>query len=70
LLNFGLKIVIVGTEKFEGRTRELVENLPDLALLIFSCPTFPNLLQCMSPLMADVVDKLADEGRVDLYQCL
>ena len=45
LFNFGLKIGIVRTVKFEGRIRELVENLPDLASLIFACPTFSNLLQ-------------------------
>jgi hypothetical protein len=34
LRNFGLKVGMVGTVKFEGRIRELVENLPDLAVLI------------------------------------
>ena len=34
LCNFGLKVGMVGTVKFEGRNRELVENLPDLAVLI------------------------------------
>ena len=34
LRNFGLKVGIVGTVKFEGRIRELVENLPDLAELV------------------------------------
>jgi transposase len=33
LRNFGLK-VLVGTVKFEARIKELVENLPDLALLV------------------------------------
>jgi hypothetical protein len=46
LRNFGLKIGIAGTVKFEGRNRELVENPPDFAVLIFPCPTFPTLLQC------------------------
>jgi transposase len=32
--NFGLKVGMVGTVKFEGRIKELVENLPDLAILI------------------------------------
>jgi transposase len=31
LRNFGLKVGMVGTVKFEARIRELVENLPDLA---------------------------------------
>jgi transposase len=31
LRNFGLKLGMVGTVRFEARTRELVENLPDLA---------------------------------------
>src|SRR5258706_14447926 len=34
LRNFGLKVGIVGTAKFEARIKELVENLPDLAVLV------------------------------------
>jgi transposase len=34
LRNFGLKVGMVGTAKFEARIKELVENLPDLAVLI------------------------------------
>ena len=34
LRNFGLKVGVVGTVKFEARIRELVENLPDLAVLM------------------------------------
>src|SRR5262245_50494124 len=34
LRNFGLKVGVVGTAKFEARIRELVENLPDLAVLV------------------------------------
>src|SRR5947199_3563482 len=34
LRNFGLKVGMVGTAKFEARLRELVENLPDLAVLV------------------------------------
>jgi transposase len=34
LRNFGLKVGMVGTGKFEARIRELVENLPDLAMLV------------------------------------
>jgi transposase len=34
LRNFGLKVGVVGTVRFEARIRELVENLPDLAALI------------------------------------
>jgi transposase len=34
LRNFGLKVGVVGTVKFEARVRELVENLPDLAELV------------------------------------
>src|SRR5450432_2196741 len=34
LRNFGLKVVVVRTVKFEARIRELVENLPDLAELV------------------------------------
>ena len=32
--NFGLKVGIVGTVKFEARIKELVESLPDLAALV------------------------------------
>ena len=34
LRNFGLKVGMVGTVKFEARIKELVENLPDVAVLI------------------------------------
>ena len=34
LRNFGLKVGIVGKLKFEARIRELVESLPDLAVLV------------------------------------
>src|SRR5438045_491969 len=34
LRNFGLKVGMVGTVKFEARIKELVENVPDLAVLI------------------------------------
>src|SRR5258707_7060924 len=34
LRNFGLKMGMIGTVKFETRIRELVENLPDLAVLV------------------------------------
>jgi transposase len=34
LRNFGLKVGMVGNVKFEGRIKELVENLPDLAVLV------------------------------------
>ena len=41
LRNFGLKVGMVGTVKFEARIKELVENLTDLAVLIeplLECP--------------------------------
>jgi len=34
LRNFGLKVGMIGTVKFEARIRELVGNLPDLAVLV------------------------------------
>jgi transposase len=34
LRNFGFKVGVVGTVKFEARIKELVENVPDLALLV------------------------------------
>ena len=32
--NFGLKVGIVGQAKFDARIKELVEDLPDLAVLV------------------------------------
>jgi transposase len=34
LRNFGLKVGMVGTARFEGRVQELVETIPDLAVLV------------------------------------
>ena len=34
LRNFGLKVGVVGTVKFEARIKELVEGAPDLAVLV------------------------------------
>jgi hypothetical protein len=34
LRNFGLKVGMVGTVRFEARIQELVENLPDMAALV------------------------------------
>ena len=34
LRNFGLKVGMVGAAKFEARIKELVENIPDLAILV------------------------------------
>ena len=34
LRNFGLKVGMVGKVKFEARVKELVENFPDLAVLV------------------------------------
>jgi transposase len=34
LRNFGLKVGVVGTVKFEARIKELVENIPDLTTLV------------------------------------
>jgi transposase len=34
LRNFGLKVGMVGTTRFEARIRELVEDLPDLVVLV------------------------------------
>jgi transposase len=34
LRNFGLKVGMVGKAKFEARIKELLENLPDLAILV------------------------------------
>jgi transposase len=34
LRNFGLKVGMVGTVKFEARIKQLIENLPDVAVLV------------------------------------
>ena len=34
LRNFGLKVGMVGKVRFEARIQELVENFPDLAVLV------------------------------------
>src|SRR5437588_2092599 len=34
LRNFGLKVVMAGATKLEGRIKELIEHLPDLAVLV------------------------------------
>ena len=34
LRNFGLKVGVVGTVKFEARVKDLVDNFPDLATLV------------------------------------
>ena len=34
LRNFGLKVGVVGTVKFEARIKELIENVPDLVVLV------------------------------------
>ena len=39
LRNFGLKVGVVGTVKFEARIKELVEDVPDLAVLVEPLPT-------------------------------
>src|SRR5665811_96737 len=36
LRNFGLKVGVVGKVKFEARIKDLVENIPDLAVLVES----------------------------------
>ena len=42
LRNFGLKVGMVGAVKFEARIQELVENLPDLAVLVERKRLTPN----------------------------
>jgi transposase len=34
LRNFGFKVGMVGATKFEARIKELIENFPDLAVLV------------------------------------
>jgi transposase len=45
LRNFGLKVGMVGTAKFEARIKELFENLPDLAVLT-CCPAGASRAVC------------------------
>jgi hypothetical protein len=37
LRNFGLKVGVVGTAKFEARIKALVESVPDLVVLVERC---------------------------------
>jgi transposase len=45
LRNFGLKVGMVGTVKFESRIKELVENVPDLAMLVEPLLTVRRVLR-------------------------
>ena len=45
LRNFGLKVGVVGKVKFEARIHELVENLPDLAVLVEPMLTVRRVLR-------------------------
>src|ERR1019366_1641295 len=45
LRNFGLKVGMVGTVKFEARIKELVENLPDLSVLVEPLLTVRRVLR-------------------------
>ena len=45
LRNFGLKVGMVGTVKFEARIKELVKNLPDLAVLVEPLPVVRRVLR-------------------------
>ena len=56
LRNFGLKVGMVGTAKFEARIKELIENLPDLAVTdrtVTCCPAGASRAVChpASPLV-------------------
>jgi transposase len=44
LRNFGLKVGVVGAARFEARIKELVENLPDLAMLIEPVKRFRGIV--------------------------
>src|SRR2546428_10688144 len=45
LRNFGLKVGMVGKVTFEGRIRELVDNLPDLAGLVEPMLIVPRVVR-------------------------
>src|SRR5207247_776878 len=45
LRNFGLKVGMAGATKFEGRIKELIENLPDLAILVEPLLTVRRVLR-------------------------
>ena len=45
LRNFGLKVGMIGAVKYETRIRELVENLPDLAVLVEPLLTVRRVLR-------------------------
>src|SRR5271154_3029047 len=45
LRNFGLKVGMVGTARFEARIKELIENSPDLAVLVEPLLVVPRALR-------------------------
>ncbi len=55
LRNFGLKVGVVGTARFEARIKELVENLADLAALIETLLAVRRVLPANRPLSCIVV---------------
>ena len=52
LRNFGLKVGVVGTVKFEARIKELVENLSDVAVQSSRLGVSSLPVQCESVLVA------------------
>ena len=67
LRNFGLKVGIVGSSRFETRIKELVEGLPDLALLVEPMVTVRRVLReqiaiLHRRLLAVVRDNEPDDG--------
>ena len=49
LRNFGLKVGMVGTVRFEARIKELVENQPDLSELDWKLGRYRNGCSARSP---------------------
>ena len=49
LRNFGLKVGVAGTVKFEARIKELVENFPDLVALVEPLLVVRRVLRQRSP---------------------
>jgi transposase len=52
LRNFGLKVGVVTTVKFEARIQELVENLPDLVVLVEPLLIVRRALRGIAPVTA------------------
>ena len=70
LRNFGLKVGLVGTVKFEARIHELVADYPDLAAIVKPVLMAPSMSASVGysikPRSASAVEPMTAWGRVSL----